>query len=46
MERRLVWVALTAVFAVLGWLALPLARGEVLVDTDLGNFYLPFRHFY
>jgi hypothetical protein len=46
MERRLVWLALAAVFAVLGWLALPLARGEVLLDTDLGRFYLPFRHFY
>jgi len=46
MERRLVWVALAAVFAVLGWLALPLARSEVLVDSDLSKFYLPFRHFY
>jgi hypothetical protein len=45
-ERRLVWVALAAAFAVLGWLAVPLTRGEVLVASDLGEFYLPFRHFY
>jgi len=46
MERRLVWVALAAVLAVLGWLALPLARGEVLIDSDLSSLYLPIRHFY
>lgn len=46
MERQLFSVALAVALLALLAIALPLATGEVYVDTDLGNAHLPIRYFY